>query len=172
MAQMESYKLKIKIGDYEFEAEGPVDVVQSQFAAFKELIGSAPTSTKASDGNKGESQPTDQLPHLPLERILRAEGRIVSLTAKCDNVDEAVLLILLGQKEMRGNQEVSGAEVMDGLTQSGYRLNRVDYLLNKLETDGSTITMGVHRGRRYRLSNTGLNRALAIAKEVIATVPE
>lgn len=169
---MESNKLKIKIGEHEFEAEGPVDVVQAQFAAFKELISTVPLQTKANTTeNAGQKAPINQLPHLPLERILKAEGRVVSLTAKCDTIDEAVLLILLGQKEMRSNQEVTGAEIMDGLTQSGYRLSRVDHLLNKLETDGSTITMGVHRGRRYRLSNTGLTKALDVAKDVIATVP-
>jgi hypothetical protein len=168
---MEPYKLKIKIGEHEFEAEGPVDAVQAQFVAFKELITSVPSAPTPAARPSEEKATANQLPHLPLERILKAEGRVVSLTAKCDTIDEAVLLILLGQKEMRSNQEVTGAEIMDGLTQSGYRLSRVDHLLNKLETDGSTITMGVHRGRRYRLSNTGLTKALNIAKDVIATVP-
>ena len=30
---MSDYRLKIKIGDHEFEAEGPAEVVQQQFAA-------------------------------------------------------------------------------------------------------------------------------------------
>jgi hypothetical protein len=169
---MEPYRLKIKIGEHEFEAEGPAEVVQAQFVAFKEMINSVPAPAQPTTGRPAEEKTVpNQTPHLPLERILKAEGRVVSLTAKCETVDEAVLLILLGQKEMRSNQEVTGSEIMDGLTQSGYRLNRVDHLLNKLETDGNTITMGIHRGRRYRLSNTGLTRAVAVAKEVIATVP-
>ena len=35
---MADYRLKIKIGEHEFEADGPVDAVKSQFEAFKELI--------------------------------------------------------------------------------------------------------------------------------------
>ena len=35
-------KLKIKIGEHEFEAEGPVDIVQSQLAAFTELVSKLP----------------------------------------------------------------------------------------------------------------------------------
>jgi hypothetical protein len=42
--------------------------------------------------------------------------------------------------------------------------------MNKLDTEGNTITMGIHRGRRYRLSNSGLAKALVVAKEVLATV--
>ena len=170
---METYKLKIKIGDHEFEAEGPVDVVQSQFAAFKELIASAPTKQQEpvpAPRQEGKDA-VSQLPHLPLEKILKVDGRVVSLTAKCDSVEETVLLILLGQKESRNNQEVTGGEIMDGLKQSGYMLPRVDRIMDKLSADGSLITIGVHRSRRYRLSNTGLTKALNIAKEVIATVP-
>ncbi len=173
---MEPYLLKVKFGVHEFEAEGPAEVVQAQFAQFKELVASAPslpqpTPEQAVEVNPTPNQAANQTAHIPLERILKTEGRVVSLTAKCDTVDEAILLILLGQKEMRGNQEVSGAEIMDGLTQSGYRLSRVDHQMNKLEADGNTMTMGVHRGRRYRLSNAGLSKALAVARELIATVP-
>ncbi len=80
------------------------------------------------------------------------------------------MLILLGQKEFRNNQEVSGAEIMDGLKQSGYMLGRVDTLLDKLHNEGSTITIGIHRARRYRLTNVGHTKALSIAKEVLTTV--
>ncbi len=43
---MDTQKLKMKIGIHEFEAEGPVDIVQSQFAAFKELIAALPRKTR------------------------------------------------------------------------------------------------------------------------------
>lgn len=66
---------------------------------------------------------------------------------------------------------MTGAEVMDGLGQSGYKLERVDRILDKLSTEGSVITIGMHRARRYRLSNSGLSKALDIASEVLATVP-
>ncbi len=168
---MDNYKLKIKVGEHEFEAEGPIDVVQAQFVAFKELIASAPTQRPEALAADRENLATGELPHLPLERILKVEGRMVSLTAKCDTVEEAVLLILLGQKESRNNQEVTGAEVMDGLKQSGYKLPRVDRIMDKLAAEGSLISVGIHRGRRYRLSNSGLTQALGIAREVIATVP-
>ena len=168
---MENYRLKVKLGEHEFEAEGPVDVVQAQFAAFRELIGSVAATAPSTD-QKIPNGSIASLPHLPLERIMKVEGRMVSLTAKCDTVQEAVLLLLLGQMEFRSNQEVTGAELMDGLKQSGYILPRVDKVLDALSADGNAITVGVNRGRRYRLTNQGKSQALLIAKDVLTTVPE
>jgi len=167
---METNKLRLKIGEHEFEAEGPVDVVQSQFAAFKELIASLPArSFKPAEKNTEVNM--DQIPHLPLEKIIKVEGRVVSLTAKCESVDEAVMLVLLGQRDFRQNEEATGAEIMDGLKISGYKLERIDRILDKLSDEGDIITTGIHRGRRYRLSNQGLKLALQIAQAVIETVP-
>src|ERR1700678_1882282 len=56
---MAEYKLKIKIGEHEFEAEGPADGVQSQFAACKELIGSvAPSPPKPKTESQTEPEKT------------------------------------------------------------------------------------------------------------------
>src|SRR5690349_11894806 len=118
------HRLKVKVGEHEFDASGEVEIVQAQFDEFKELIrllASAPQA-KPSPTPAAVNQSGEALPHLPLEKILKVEGRVVSLTAKCDSIDEAVLLILLGQKESRNNQEVTGAEIMDGLEVSGYKL--------------------------------------------------
>jgi hypothetical protein len=158
----------MKVGESEFEAEGPADVVQAQLAAWKELLSTAP---KQEPGKPTSLTPAGELPHLSLEKILKVDGRVVSLTARSETIDDAVLVLLLGQKESRNNQSVTGAELMEGLTQSGYSLPRIDKVMDKLSDEGSVITVGVNRGRRYRLSNTGLSKALMVAKEVIATVP-
>jgi len=164
-------RLKMKVGEHEFEAEGPAEIVQAQFALFKEMIAAAAPKKVQDNSQDGKRQELDSLPHQPIEKIMKAEGRVVSLTAKGETVDEAVLLILLGQKDLRNNQEVTGSEIMDGLKQSGYQVDRVDRITDKLSDSGDAITIGVHRGRRYRLTNQGLGKALAIAKELIATVP-
>jgi hypothetical protein len=171
---METQKLKLKVGEHEFEAEGPIDVVQSQLAIWKELIATAPTkqqeTTTTTERPNGKNT-SSQLPHLKLDKIMKVEGRIVSLTARAETTDETALLILLGQKELRGNQEVTGSEIMDGLRQSGHAITRADSLMDKLSGDGNVITVGVHRSRRYRLSNSGLTLALTIAQAVLETVP-
>jgi hypothetical protein len=117
-------------------------------------------------------QAFDPLPdQIQIEKIMKADGRVVSLIARCESIDEAAILILFGQKELRSNQEATGAEIKDGLTQSGYRINRIDSLMNKLTSEGSVITIGVNRGRRYKITNLGMAKALEIAKEIIKTVP-
>jgi len=166
---MDTLKIKMKIGEHEFEADGPSEIVQKQLASFKELIATTPKSQEPAPSQPHKA--AEKLPHLPLEKILKVDGRIVSLTAKCQTVEDAVLLVMLGQKENRNNPSVTGAEVIDGLKQSGYMLERIDRIMDKLTDDGSIITVGAHRARRYRLSNTGLSKALLVAKEVIATVP-
>jgi hypothetical protein len=167
---MDTQKLKIKIGEHEFEAEGPIDVVQNQFAAWKELIAVVPTKpTQITLEKVGDKNASVQ--RLALDKIMKSEARVISLTARAETVEETALLILLGQKELRGNQEVTGSEIMDGLRQSGYAISRADTLMDRLSADGHVITVGVHRSRRYRLSNAGLTLAQSIAEEVLKTVP-
>jgi hypothetical protein len=168
------YKLKLKIGEHEFEAEGPVDVVQSQFAAFKELIGtinSEAKTTKSNDTSSGAQATVEKYAVSSYDKIMRSDGRVVSLTVRAGSVQEAILVLLLGQRHFRGNDSVTGAEVLDGLQESGQPVNRVDLTMNKLSDEGLVITIGVHRAKRYRLSNAGLARAQEISRTLIATVP-
>src|SRR5579872_5568932 len=98
---MDTYRLKLKIGEHEFEAEGPVEVVRSQFEAFKELVSSLPRNT-ANDTPRTEAQTQLDIPAsasdntLSLDKITRMDDRIISLTAHPDNVEDALLLLLLG----------------------------------------------------------------------------
>lgn len=194
---MDNYKLKLKIGPNEFEAEGPADVVKEQFREFKELIieaanlsaavaslhpsitpgvsasvsPSAPPSPSPSTG-WGEpvmpfaGQTIDQM----LDKIMRVEDRTVSLTVTARSIDEAVLLLMYGQKAMRANDSVTGAEVMGGLAMSGVRVERADRLLVKAGELGDLIVVGIGRAKRYRLTNAGIAKARQIATDLLATV--
>ncbi len=182
----DTYRLKIKLGAHEFEAEGPVQVVQAQFAAFKELVAamaSAPpppvvgtlAATESPDtasmtgtvANKPDSPPPD----LRLDKIMLLNNRIVSLTARPTSPDDAVLLLLYGQKVLRQNDAVTGAEIMDGIsTTGGLSVNRVDRLLEKLADGGDVIVIGERRSKRYRLTNAGLAKARQIANDLLAIV--
>ena len=46
------YRLKVKIGDSEFEAEGPESIVKEQYRWFLDAMGSVPTQRK----NEGSKQ--------------------------------------------------------------------------------------------------------------------
>lgn len=176
---MAENRLKIRIGDHEFEAEGPVETVQAQFAAFTELVSSLPIrqekpqppagdSTSGSGENGGGN--TGAAP-VNLDKVMRASGRVISLTASAASVPDAALLLLLGQRIYRNNDSVTGAEILDGLRESGLPVGRADRILDPLASEGAVITVGAGRGRRYRLSNAGVARAQDIARALIALVP-
>ena len=172
---MGEYRLKVKIGNSEFEAEGPAEIVERQFADFKKII--AEVTEKYADADQSDvssarsAADSSAGAESQLDKIFRTDGRIISLTALPSTEADAALLVLLGQREFRKNEAVTGGELMDGLTQSGFTPNRVDRLMEKFVADGLVIRIGRHRSTRYRLTNQGLGRAQAIASDVLHTVP-
>jgi hypothetical protein len=168
---MDVQRLKIKVGEHEFEAEGPPDAVQAQFAAFRDLIASLPTTQPAS---AAPVPPSAQAPgksgELTLDKIMRQEGRVVSLTARSASLEDELMLLLLGQKSLRNNDSVTGGELIDGLKLTGRTVSRVDYQLDKLTEAGDVITIGTGRARRYRLTNQGFARAQNLAMNLLITV--
>jgi hypothetical protein len=181
-AAMENiHHLKVRVGANEFEASGPPDVVQAQFAAWKELITTAPAITPPPAGEKPPAPGMQPPPPPPgvdmsyldslLDKITKTEDRIISLTVRPKSVDDAILLVLYGQKALRANDSVTGSEVLDGLIATGgLSVTRVDRLLEKAGVDGNVIVTGERRSKRYRLTNSGLQKARAIASECIAIV--
>jgi hypothetical protein len=172
---MSETRLKMKIGDHEFDAEGPVEVVEKQFADFKELIASLPAKTPdivlhdiVPDPNS-----TSLLPSASSEmmKIFAVNGRIVSLTAKPANEVDAALLLLLGQKQLRAVEACTGSEIKDGLKQSGYKPLRVDRMMDGFVAEGLVMINGRNRGKKYRLSNPGLVKAQALADELQRKLP-
>lgn len=179
---MESQRLKLKIGDYEFEAEGPQDVVQHQYKAFQELVMKVLTAAPPPQHNvRIETQPEKEEPmgvqndnkisvDDQLEQIMDRSKKVVSLTTRASDNYEATLLLLYGQKVLRNNVSVTGADITNGLRQSGIRVDRVDRIVQRLSEGGLVIITGQHRGKRYRLTNSGLTEARELAKERIAEV--
>jgi len=170
---MDTTKIRMKIGDHEFEAEGPAETVREQLEAFRTLLSVGTVTAKPIAAHEQpentivSSDPT----HVTLERIMQVHGRIVSLTAIPAAEGDAGLLIMLGNKEMRNNESVTGMEIGDGMAQSGRPVGRVDRMMEKLIGEGFVLKSGFRRGVKYRLSNSGHQKALAVARELIATLP-
>jgi hypothetical protein len=173
---MDNGKLKIKIGPHEFEAEGPISLIQAQFEAFKEMIASVginyadnfksvTAQAIVDNGNNAVDLSFN------LDKITRIDERIVSLTARPETIEDAALVILLGQRTLRSNDSVTGGEVIDGLRQSGLAVSRVDWRLEKLASQGLIIKIGSNRASRYRLTNQGMTKAQAVARALTALVP-
>jgi hypothetical protein len=176
----DTYRQKMKIGVHEFEAEGPVNVVQEQVKRFMELIASLPKEAIVAPAQKVEAaeNPSSNQPKPPapatdssLNKIMRTEDRVISLTVRPGSAEDAVLLLLYGQKILRSNDSVTGAEVMSGITATGgLAVSRVDRLLEKMARDGDVIVVGEHRSKTYRLTNTGLAKARQVAADLLAIV--
>jgi hypothetical protein len=181
----DTYRLKIKIGEHEFEAEGPATAVQEQFQLFKEMVASAPVARAAhpqstpllpSPVAPPPMPPATEEPNVDnsLHKIMQFDDaeRVVSLTIRPESVEDAILLILLGQKWMLSNETITGAVIMDGLTATGgLPVSRIDRLLEKLGREGNVIVIGQRRGKRYRLTNAGVNKAKELANALIVLVP-
>ncbi|MGA6988748.1 MAG: hypothetical protein WBZ01_22040 [Terriglobales bacterium] len=173
---METTRIKTKIADHEFDAEGPPAIVQAQFEAFLKVVCSAsskklePAKQTTTEVAENKSDP-NALPHIPIEKIMHLSGRVVSLTAIPKSATDAALLIMLGQKDLRDNVSVTGQEIGDGLAQSGREVPRVDRVMDQALKEQHVLKTGVKRGTRYRLTNVGLSRALTIAKELIESLP-
>jgi len=169
---MDGYRIKVKIGEHEFEAEGPVEIVQNQFESFKELIANLPrqigSGSKSSKQDEAAAAAGGE--QLALDKICRVEGRVVSLTVRPEAEASAAMLIMLGQKSFRENETVTASEIKDGLEQSGYRTSRIDRMMQPLADEGSVIKIGVRKGTRYRFTNTGLTKAQTIARDALAQV--
>jgi len=178
---MEPYRLKIKIGQHEFEAEGAAEVVQKQFQAFQELIVSLPeakyptTTDTLAESSREAAMATRNLNlgiNVPdFSKIMKVDDRIISLTVRPQSLEDAVLLILLGQKELRTSELSTGGEIMQGLVATGgFSVTRIDKTLAKLGRMGDVIVIGEHRSKKYRLTNAGLARVRQMANELLATV--
>lgn len=171
---MDTHKLKVKIGQHEFEAEGTQEAVEKQFDAFKDLVkgvGGNSGSPESLVGKKAEVKPANE--GLKLETIIKLDGDKVSLTAHPSGEDlegEAVLLLLLGYKMLLAAEQVSGVQLLAAMKQSGFQLNRVATIVQQLP-DGQVITTGAKKGVKYRLTNSGLARAEEIARALLATLP-
>ncbi len=187
---MSAYKLRIKIGQHEFEAEGEEATVKAQFEEFKAIIATPiterqPPPATAESGNPQNTSATNPLQGSPpggpaladqLSRIVRVDGkRPITLSALPrgeQREGDATLILLLAYRVFWQQDEMAGARLLDGLQQSGYAVDRVDRVMDPF-IDGPEPLIcrtGVRRGVRYRLTTRGLARATELAKDLVANV--
>jgi len=185
---VEPFRLKLKIGPHEFEAEGAQETVERQFAVWRELIASPSASAQppiSAPPAAGPASPppavpslivsamTDDIPRPHYDRLFRHEGRVVSLTilpTGADREANAALLLLLGQQVYNAEALVSGGDILQGLQRSGIPVQRADRVFGG-HMDTNVIRVGQHRAVKYRLTTLGLPLARQLAKELLTMVP-
>ena len=170
---MAECRLRVKIGPYEMEAEGPRDFVEKHYGSFSEKIPENKQNQIVAtrrESSATESNSTDESPYAP---IFHMEGERLSLTAKPsgENAElDGALLILFGHKELGAGDLVSADQLLYGLKQSGFAVERADRIIARGEAQGLVNKSGVRRGTRYRLTNQGVTRAQDVAHDLLETV--
>lgn len=176
---MEPFKLRIKIGDHEFEAEGDQESVERQFATWRDLVATQPLPPAAPAGSGTLPSGTPVPPSgsgngdfTEYDKVFRYDGRVVSLSVlpRGENARaDAALLIMLGRKHYADEDLVGGAWLIDGMEQSGIPSPRLDRIMAGY-LDSLVTTVGRNRALRWRLTNLGDRRAKEVARELVAMV--
>ena len=166
-AQNDLLKIRIKLGENEFEAEGPSDRVERHIATFARLMKGEPAIEPAIEAPAPETKPGGMA---LFQTIVMQQGPIRFLNVPARYPD-AILLILLAQKVFRKHTEVSGAQIMEGLRRSGLKIPRADRLLQQHAKEGFVDYKGEGRSRTYSLTPKGIERAEALVSVYLPLKP-
>jgi len=172
---MAECRLRVKIGPYEMEAEGPRDFVEKHYGSFSERI---PTNSQTQlvpvSGREASPAPASASGESSFARIFHTDnGGMLSLTARPsgENAElDAALLVLFGYKELAGADLVSADQLVHGLRQSGFAVERADRIMTFGVNQGLATKSGVRRGTRYRLTNQGALRARSVGQALLETL--
>lgn len=174
---MDTYKLRVKIGSHEFEAEGPPKDVKTQFEEWKKLITSSPRTSLAPDAGTAKL-PATHVTEAQTREGLRAPWDVFNIDSKRKLVTllvhptgesrdaDAALLVLYGYKQAFEQDEVPVTKLKESLEVSGLRPDRIDRTLSVHIKAGFIMKTGRAKGGKYRLTNTGFSHADAMARKL------
>jgi hypothetical protein len=157
-----AYRLKVRVADSEFDAEGPEDTVKVQFEAFLAALDSTgkpsqngKAKANASDAGKGHE---DLLADGTWGRFYKLEGdedvSLKVLPATDDRNADALVLLLYGYLMLRQLDAVPSPRLLNMAKKSGLGLDRID---RNIPTSHSRYISrgGTRKGCRYGLNNQG-----------------
>ncbi len=166
------HRLRIKIGNAEFDAAGSEESVKAQYSAFLEALKAAPPSTGTHTPppfapSPGGAQPTPDQPNVLIDanavRAFTVRGESVSLNAlpRTENpAADAILLLLWGYEHFKQQTSVPSTTLADSARSSGLDLDRVDRSL--APQNRYFMRAGSRKGTRYSLNNPGRTHAAAL----------
>jgi hypothetical protein len=167
-----THRIKIKLGDAEFEAEGPSETVQSQYEQFLKaaaLMGQkAATATAKSKTIEEEKPPAGDIDEGVVGRIfeVRTDGNVALkvLPKGEEREGDAFLLILYGFRRLRGQEAILGTQLLRSGQLSGIGTIRPSRALASY--DRYVIRGGNRKGSTYSLNNQGVTKAEEIAARI------
>jgi len=184
---VDAYKLRVKIGAAEFEAEGAEDTVKAQFEEWKSLL-AVPTGPQAqalvppASAENGANQQVATFTaeqtgaDVPqgFERLFAVDDKnskkavTLRLLPQGEDRDSAALLLLLwGFKRKFGEDRIRVTLLKEVLERSGLTVGRVDRLADKAQRNGLVLKGGKAKGSTYALTNTGQARAEQEFKQLL-----
>jgi hypothetical protein len=169
---MDAYKLRIKVGSHEFEAEGDKTTVMAQYESWKKLIESFAQRTLSAGSTvlEGKDKKEDIPEELtPLFETDQKRG-LVTLRALPDGEQkhgDALLLVLYGYRRLRAQDEVLVTKIKSALETSGPAPGRIDRVAEPYQRDGLLVKRGARNASKYRLTNKGIIRAEELAKHLM-----
>lgn len=170
-------KLRVKVGDAEFEGEGPAELIGQQYKDFLSALAPLREAKPPSSAGAGVTLPPKDAASDPLgeevklKRVFAENDAVISLLAlpKGDTPDaDAILLLVYGYSVLRKNDyPVTGVRLMQCAKQSG--LHQVDRIDRIIATHAQYVnSAGLKRGKKYSLNNQGLIKAYEILNNVLA----
>jgi hypothetical protein len=178
MKPQATFKLRVKLAGGEFEAEGDPELVTRQFETFRALLRWPAAAERENgvdrEGRRSTSEPARTArPHdmpdiLPFIRVDQKTNELSLRALPTGQTMEAdaVLLLLLGHKQVHGKDDVPVTRLTEALKQSGCPVRRLDRALSIHLRDHSVVKSGRGKGGRYRLTNLGLKKAHNIATQL------
>jgi hypothetical protein len=164
------HRIKIKLGDAEFEAEGAEATVQAQYEQFLstfERIGQKSVPPQVTNSTL-EKPPAGALDDALLGRIfdVRQDGVVaLKVLPKGDGKEaDAFLLILYGYRRLKQEEDVLGTHLLRAAEYSGLTAYRPAQALAAHER--YVIRGGHKKGSTYSLNNQGVTKAEEIATKI------
>jgi hypothetical protein len=171
-----AHRIKIKLGEAEFEAEGSEQSVQAQYELFlaalerksvKEPDISNPKANGA-DEQERQAMPPRVFDETLLARIfeLRQDGVVTLRVLPKGNGKEAdaLLLLLLGYRRLKNEEDVLATHLLRAARYSGVSIYRPAHAL--ADHEQFLIRGGQKKGSTYSLNNQGLTKAEEIAAKI------
>lgn len=158
-----NHRIKMKLGDAEFEAEGTEESVKAQYESFLAAL-----ERRAAELPPALSAVPRSFDDSLMNRIfeLRPDDLVTLKTLPKGKAKEAdsLLLILYGYRKLRNEERVLATHLLRASAHSGVRIYRPAHALAQHED--YLIRSGQKKGSTYALNNRGVAKAEEIAAKI------
>jgi hypothetical protein len=171
------HRIKIKLGNAEFEAEGEPDIVNKQYDDFMAALAALPKAPTASTPDDPKADPEEKRSGAAtnhskpskevLSRVFRQDEPLSLMDRpNTDNADaDALLVLIYGHTELGNKQDVTGTALVKSASKTGLNVDRISRTIRARRE--FIRSSGVKKGTRYSLNNRGIAEAERLIKLMV-----